>query len=155
MPAPKLTESIILAAIEGFESQKAKLDLQIVELKSMLSGVPTETAITEVAAPGKRRRFSAASRRKMALAQQKRWAAAKGASEQLEPATAEPVKAKRKRMSASARKAIGEATRQRWALRKAAEASATKASKKSKKARAKAVKKAMKKSAPAVSEAAV
>ncbi len=179
MPAPKLTESIILAAIEGFESQKTKLDQEIAELRTMLSGGTVEPVATPEPAPRKRRRFSAESRRKMALAQKARWANIKGHSESVpaEPAPTEPPKAKRK-LSAAGRKAISEATKKRWALQKAAEAArsapANKASKNAavtvaKKASAKAAKKtapgkrAVKKTtkkttpvaAPTVSEAAV
>ena len=32
MPAPKLTNEIIIAAIAGFESQKTRIDAQIAEL---------------------------------------------------------------------------------------------------------------------------
>lgn len=165
MPRRQFGTEIITAAIEGFEGQKKRIDEQIAELRAMLSGEPVETTADtpEMAAPGKRRKFSASSRRKMALAQKKRWAAIKGTSEQPEPSISEAPKAKRKKMSASARKAIGEATRQRWALKKAAEAAkvvpAKKASKKAavKKTPAKpakeAVKKAAKKAVPAVAQA--
>jgi len=34
----KLSNEIITAAIEGFESQKAQIDAQIAELRQMLSG---------------------------------------------------------------------------------------------------------------------
>ena len=151
MPAPKLTNEIISAAILGFEGQKKQIDDQIAELRSMLSGVPAETAVTpEEGAPRKRKKFSAAARKRMAEAQRARWAAIKGTSDQPELATGTPAKAKRK-MSAAARKAIGEATRQRWALKKkATEAAkvipAKKASRKAavkKKAPAKAAKKAV------------
>jgi hypothetical protein len=165
MPRRQFGTEIITAAIEGFEGQKKRIDEQIAELRAMLSGEPVETTADtpEVPAPGKRKKFSAASRRKMALAQKKRWAAIKGTSEKPEPATPEGPKAKRRKMSASARKAIGEATRARWAAKRASEASATKAPKKSvvkgaKKLAAKtkkAVRKAVKHSAPAVAAAAM
>lgn len=167
MPAPKLTESIILAAIEGFESQKTKLDQQIVELRSMLSGVPAETAATPQSVPGKRRKFSAAARRRMKEAQQRRWAAAKGTSEATAPATPEPAtpeapKPKRK-ISAEGMKNIIAATKKRWKRQRAAEkAQSAPLKKASTKAAAKkvAVKKAAKKAtktsvvAPAVAQAA-
>src|ERR1039458_3973297 len=122
MPAPQLTNEIITAAIPGFEGQKKQIDDQIAELRAMLSGVPAGTAATpEAAASGKRKKFSAAARKRMAEAQRARWAAIKGKSEQPETATPKPPKAKRK-MSAAGRKAIGDATRKRWALQKAAEA---------------------------------
>jgi hypothetical protein len=126
MAAPKLTEHIILAAIQGFESQKTNIDQQIAELRAMLSGGPTDTSTTvakqQDAVPGKRKRFSAAARRRMAEAQKARWAKLKDQSESAspEPATTQPVKAKRK-LSAAGRKAISEATKTRWARQKAAE----------------------------------
>ena len=38
MPTPKLTNEIITAAIEGFESQRRRIDDQIAELRAMLDG---------------------------------------------------------------------------------------------------------------------
>jgi hypothetical protein len=83
----KLTPEIIAAAIEGFESQKQRLDSQISELRTMLNGTQPKA----VAAPqrGPRRKVSAAARKRMAEGQRKRWAAAKGTSE---PAMAQPTK---------------------------------------------------------------
>src|ERR1039458_6172444 len=69
----KLTPEIINAAIGGFEQQKLRIDAQIAELRAMLSGGPAETAATPEA-PIRKRRVSAAARRKMALAQKARWA---------------------------------------------------------------------------------
>lgn len=110
---PKLTNEIITAAIDGFEAQKTRIDGQIAELKTLLSGGPTETAATPEAPTGKRKKFSAASRRKMAMAQNARWAKLKGESEPTTPA----AKVKRK-MSAAGKKAIAEAQRKRWAASK-------------------------------------
>ena len=80
MPTNKLTPEIIKAAIVGFEQQKLHIDAQIAELRAMLPGGRTETAATPEAAPPKRK-VSAAARRRMALGQQKRWAAIKGTTE--------------------------------------------------------------------------
>jgi hypothetical protein len=96
----KFTSQIISAAIAGFEQQKIEIDQQINELRAMLSGGSVEIATTPEAAPGKRKKFSAAARRKMALAQKARWAKIKGEAEPPEPATA--LRAKRK-LSAAAR----------------------------------------------------
>ena len=105
---PTLTPQIIAAAIDGFESQKRRIDLQIAELRSLLSGdVAADVATTLEAATGKRKQFSHASRRKMAAAQKARWAKIKGESEPTAPAST----AKRK-MSAAQRK--------RWAESKQA-----------------------------------
>ena len=108
-----LNPEIITAAIEGFESQKARIDSQIAELRAMPNGAQPQAA----AAPqkGARRTMSAAGRKRIAEAQRKRWAAAKGASEPVVPAT----KPERK-LSAAGRAAIVAALKKRWALKRAA-----------------------------------
>jgi hypothetical protein len=117
MPTKKLNQSILLAAIEGFESQKQRIDTQIVELRQMLAGTPTETAATSEVPKGKRRKMSAAARKRIGDAQRKRWAESKGQSESpSETVTAKP----KRRLSAAGRKAISEATKKRWAAKKAA-----------------------------------
>jgi hypothetical protein len=69
----KLTNEILNAAIEGFESQKRRINSQIDELRQQLRGGPTET--TEApATPARRRKMSAAGRRRIAAAQKARWA---------------------------------------------------------------------------------
>jgi hypothetical protein len=85
MPTSKLNTAIIEAAIVGFEHQKTQIDVQIAELRAMLTG-PAETATTPEATPSKRKRFSAAARRKMALAQKARWAKLRGETQQPAPA---------------------------------------------------------------------
>jgi hypothetical protein len=119
MPTNKLTPEIIHAAIAGFEQQKHAIDIQIGELKAMLPGSRTETAATPETAPPKRK-VSAAARRRMALGQQKRWAAIKGTTEPpSRAATPEPVKPKRK-LSAAGRANIVAALRKRQAAKKSA-----------------------------------
>jgi hypothetical protein len=111
---PKLSPEIINAAILGFESQKTRIDDQIAELRAMLSGSSSEPAATPEVPTIKRRKFSAAARKRMKEAQQLRWAKIKGESEPSTPATPESPKPKRK-MSAAGREAISEATKKRWA----------------------------------------
>src|ERR1035437_5985732 len=113
MPTPKLTNDIITAAIEGFESQKRRIDAQIAELRAMLDGgtKPTPAATPEVSR-GKRRKMSAAARKRIGDAQRRRWAASKGEAEP--PAKTATAKPKRK-MSAAGKKAISEATKKSWA----------------------------------------
>ena len=72
MPTQKLTPEIINAAILGFEEQKRHIDTQIAELRAMLTGTPTEPATPE-APKGKRRKMSAAARKRIGDAQRKRW----------------------------------------------------------------------------------
>ena len=81
MPS-KLTNEMIEAAILGSEEQKRRIDVQIAELRAMLSGAPV-SAPAEAATPTERprRKVSAAGRKAMALAQKKRWAAKKAATE--------------------------------------------------------------------------
>jgi hypothetical protein len=69
----KLATEILNAAIEGFESQKRRINSQIDELRQLLRGGPTETAEAPVA-PAHRRKMSAAGRRRIAAAQKARWA---------------------------------------------------------------------------------
>jgi len=114
----KLTAEIIHAAIEGFESQKRRIDLQIGELRQLLSTGTTEAAPAS-GVPAPKRKISAAGRRRMAAAQQARWAKARGEAEPASsPATPKPAKQKRK-LSAAGKKAISEATKRRWALKRA------------------------------------
>jgi hypothetical protein len=109
MPTQKLTPEIISAAINGFESQKRRIDEQIAELRTMLpDGSPP--AATPEATPGKRKKFSAAARRKMALAQKARWAKIKG----------EQAPKPKRKLSAAGRKAIIAATKKMWAAKRAA-----------------------------------
>jgi hypothetical protein len=154
----KLTTEILAAAIEGFEVQKRNIDAQIAELRQALSGGPAETPATPEAPARKRKGFSAAVRRKMALAQQARWAKIRGESEPSAPATTKAEKAPKakRRISAEGMKRIIAATKKRWRLAKAAKAAST-ATKKAapvakkvtvKKALPKASKKMAKKSAP-------
>jgi hypothetical protein len=114
---PKLTPEILMAAIEGFEAQKTRIDAQIAELRQMLNGGSATPAGTSEAAPGKRT-VSAAARRRMALGQQKRWAAIKSAAEP--PSSPIPTLAKPKRkLSAAGKAAIVAALKKRWAAKKA------------------------------------
>ena len=118
MPIQKLTPEIITAAILGFEEQKRHIDSKIAELRAMLPGGPGETASTPEVPTPKRRKFSAAARRRMKEAQQRRWAKIKGESEPAAPAKPVAPKPKRK-LSAAGRKAIQDALRRRWAQKRA------------------------------------
>ena len=60
-----LTPEIITAAIDGFEAQKHRIDTQIAELRAILSPGPAETAATPEAPAPKRKKFSAAARKRM------------------------------------------------------------------------------------------
>ena len=77
MPPPKLTNEIIAAAVDGYEAQRIRIDGKIAELRAMLPGGSPEAAAAPEA-PTRKRKISAAARRRMAIAQKKRWAAIKG-----------------------------------------------------------------------------
>ena len=118
-----LNPQIIAAAIEGFESQKKRLDAQIRELRKMLNGRRTETDAAE--APKRKRRRIRAVR---AEVQGKRGTATKQYSApSLQIVTPEAPKRKR-RLSAAGRERIIEATKRRWALKRAALEKAQRAS---------------------------
>ena len=73
----------------------------IAELRTMLTG-SAEIATTPGAAPGKRKKFSAAGIKRMSEAQRQRWAKIRGESEKPAPTPAQAPKPKRK-LSASAK----------------------------------------------------
>jgi hypothetical protein len=74
----KLTNTIIEAAIAGFEAQKKSIDAQIAELRGMLTTKPESAE--ETPAKTTRRKFSAAVRKRMREAQRLRWAKMRGES---------------------------------------------------------------------------
>ena len=116
-----LTPEILTAAIAGFEQQKLRIDAQIAELRAMLLGGRTEPAATPVVPKGKRRKLSAAARKRIGDAQRKRWAESKKPAEpQSQPAAA--PKAPKRKLSAAGRRAIAAATKKRWAAFHAAKA---------------------------------
>ena len=125
MPTHKLTPEIINAAILGFEEQKLRIDAQITELRAMLPGGRTETAAAPEVPKGKRRKMSAAARKRIGDAQRKRWAEAKTESEP-SPVAPEAPKPKRK-LSAAGKAAIVAALKKRWAAKRAAAEKAAKA----------------------------
>ena len=119
MPTERLTPEIISAAIDGFEAKKKRIDAQIGELRSMLNGRPSSTAAASEMPTSRRKKFSAAVRRKMAMAQKARWAKLKGEK----TSSAKTAKPKRK-LSAAGRKAIIAALKKRWAKKRAEAAKA-------------------------------
>src|ERR1039457_2484953 len=106
-----LSQEVIEAAIEGFESQKKRIDAQIAELRALQNG---NAPAAKPEAPQKKRGMSAAGRRAIAEAQRKRWAEAK-----TEAPKAKPVKKKRV-LSAAGKANIVAALKKRWAAKKAA-----------------------------------
>jgi hypothetical protein len=110
MPRPlTLTPDILQAALSGLEAQRERIDGQISELRRLLGTNQATVA---------KRPMSAAGRARIAAAQRKRWAEAKGTA-----SAAKPEKRKRK-LSAAGRKAIADAAKRRWAALRASKAAA-------------------------------
>jgi hypothetical protein len=152
-----LTPQIINAAIVGFEQEKLRIDTQIAELRAMLDGGSTKpTPAARPEAPTvKRRKFSAAARRRMKEAQQLRWAKIRGQAEPSAAVTTKKSKPKRK-LSKQGRANIVAAMKKRWAEKKASAAkpAPAKASKKAAPVKKSTVKKSeVKKTAPAPAQA--
>ena len=124
MPTPRLTPEIISAAIDGFQAHKVRIDSQIADLRAMLPGgaKPTMAAAPEASAK-KRKKFSAATRRRMKAAQQLRWAKIRGeAAPATAPAAPKTEKPKAKRqISPEGIARIIAATKKRWAAKRAAD----------------------------------
>ena len=102
------------------EAQKEKLDAKIAELRAWPTGGPAEPAAApEPATPQKRRKMSAAARKRIGDAQRKRWAESKkapGSSAQ------EAAPKKKRKLSRAGRAAIVAATKKRWDAVRAAKA---------------------------------
>jgi len=111
-----LTPEIALAAIAGLELQKAQIDFQIAELRSVVNGGRSESAaMPSETGERKRKKFSLAARRKMAAAQKARWKKIKQGFEPTQAASSKPGKRKRRKMSAAGKAAIAAAVKKRWA----------------------------------------
>ena len=112
---PSLTKEIIEAAIDGFEAQKQRLDVQIAELRAILNGGPTSP--TQESTAGKtKRKLSPEALKRMREGQQRRWAKVKGELPQAEAKAAKP----KRKLSAAGKAAIVAALKKRWAAKKAA-----------------------------------
>jgi hypothetical protein len=113
MPSGRRTAdaSLLEAALIGFQQMRRNVEEKIADIRRQLGSGNGKQA-TASSQTG-RRPMGPAARRRMAVAQRKRWAAVKAKSK---PVT--PVSAKRT-MSPAARRKIAAAQRKRWALVKA------------------------------------
>jgi hypothetical protein len=119
--AQKLTPEILIAAISGFEAQKNQIDSRIAEIRQMLDGGGHSEPVASTATEKPRKKFSAASRRKMAAAQRARYAKLREDSEPTQAVTAKP---KKRKMSAAGKAAIAAGVKRRWAAVRAAKKAA-------------------------------
>jgi len=126
MPA-RLTREMIIAAIGGFEAQKARIDAQLAALRAMLGGNGAARVTLAVAQPTKRKRrkLSAAARKRISEGQRKRWAESRTRSAPRQPISTEPTRRGR-RLSAAGRRTIIAATKRRWDAVRAAKETAGK-----------------------------
>ncbi|HUO28413.1 MAG TPA: hypothetical protein VMU80_04280 [Bryobacteraceae bacterium] len=120
----KQDRELLEAALIGFQRMREQLDQKIADLSGQLNGRAVShpaSVSTPVGAAPLRRTMSASARRRIALAQKKRWAAYKAG--QTKTTVAKP----RKRvLSAAGRARIAAATKKRWAaFRKAKESNKT------------------------------
>jgi len=118
--AQKLTPEIMIAAIAGYEAQKNQIDSRIAEVRSMLDGGSTGSAVSTVTAKPRKKR-SAAVRRRMKIAQQLRW---KKIKEAAAPQQTKAAKPKKRKLSRAGKAAIVAALKKRWAAVKAAKKAA-------------------------------
>jgi hypothetical protein len=103
--------SLLEAALIGFEQMKRNVEEKMTEIRQRLSSDSRAPGTSPGRTQGRTR--SAATRRRMASAQRKRWAAVKAKSKPPKPA------GPKRTMSPAARKKIAAAQRKRWALVKA------------------------------------
>lgn len=106
--------------IEQLEQRKSAIEralaaLREVDAPATAQGKPT---VEPEATTGKRKKFSAGARRRMAAAQKARWAKIKGEDQPPAPSVPEPSKPKR-RISPEGMKRIIAATKKRWRLHRA------------------------------------
>ncbi len=70
--------NLLSAALEGLELQRQRIDEQIAQVRAMLGGRKPAKAAPAAAAPNTekpaRRQLSAAARKRIAMAQKRRWA---------------------------------------------------------------------------------
>jgi hypothetical protein len=114
----KIDSSILRAALIGYQHERDAIDAKIAEIRLQLEGqTPQASASAGPVEAPRKRVLSAAARRRMAVAQRKRWAEFKKAQEA-------PAPVKKRRLSAAGRKRIIEATKKRWAEIRAKQAAA-------------------------------
>jgi hypothetical protein len=113
-----LDRETLEAALIGYEQAMKEIDTKIEQLRAHLRGHLAPAPISTPAGKGTR---SAAVRKRMAAAQQKRWAAKRAAVPAVTPkskAHGGKAAGKRAPLSAEARERIAAAQRNRWAASK-------------------------------------
>ena len=76
MPKSEVDQGILEMALAGYEAEREKIVEQIGTIRALLDGRDTKRATVEEAAPvRKRRKMSAAAKKRIGLATKRRWAA--------------------------------------------------------------------------------
>jgi hypothetical protein len=123
IPSEQIDRELLQAALEGLERRRETLNAQIAGVRQMLGGsrAASDSGKSDAnAAPARRRRrMSAAGRARIAEAQRKRWAGAKGSPSPAATKPGPPAPAKKRRISAEGRARIIAATKKRWAAYRA------------------------------------
>jgi len=109
----RLNTELLEAALIGFQHKRTELEQKIAELRSHVEGGPTSGQAPAV----KKHTLSSAARRRIAVAQKKRWADVKAGQ-----GKAPAPKAKKRVLSAAGRARIIAATKKRWAAFRKAQA---------------------------------
>ena len=114
MPRPrKLNPTVLEAALVGLQAQRKRIAEQIAQVRGMLGQGARQEVANQDGAVRPRRRRSAATRKRMAEAQRKRWEAF-NRSKATTQAAGKVATPRKRTLSAAGRKAIAEAARRRW-----------------------------------------
>ena len=109
-------------ALFGLDQKRLDLTRQIAELRRHPVAAPAASAASDTdRGTHQKRHVSAAGRRKIALAQQKRWESSRANAQSPTPA---PVPTAKREISAAARRNMAIAQKRRWAAKKVADAQA-------------------------------
>jgi hypothetical protein len=115
----KVDVDLLTAALIGCQAKLQEIDARMAELRNRIGGHSASPA--PAGGRATKRVLSAAARRRMAVAQKKRWAAVrKGKQESAVKPAAAKAAPKKRRLSAEGRARIVAANRKRWAARKTA-----------------------------------
>ena len=108
-----LNPTILNAALQGLELEKQRLEASIAEVRALLGGRAAasvkSTPTAQSQGQPKKRVFSAATRKKMAEAQRRRWASARKAAEPVKKAAPKATKKAAKKAAPAAKAAAASA----------------------------------------------
>src|SRR5215472_19126701 len=111
MPRPPFIDATVLRmALVGYEQEKTRIEAQIADIHSRLGTANPSFTVTAGTAP-KKRRLSAAARKRISAATTARWLAYRKQKAGAEKPPEEP----KRKLSAAGLRAIREATAKRWA----------------------------------------